>query len=1076
MKRKLLCLAAFALVAPVAAMAQVSGQLSGKVTDSDGKPVIGATIRLAGTKQGGFSKAPDGHFLIIGIRAGSYDVEVTAIGFNKFTKSIQISIDQTATLNVKLEVSGGVMTKGVTVIANKIVRGDPRTVRETSSDEMARNARTSITDQVALQSGVTTGGVNGFSIRGGRSTETSIRIDGVKVSDPFQGGFGSTAAGYYPTVSTLAVSEVQVVPSGFSAEYGDVFAGVVNSVTRTGRNDRYEGQFRYRTAVPGLYGSSDPLTVKLGTTGRDTTLPAAKSMSSGRQLFEFGFGGPIPFTDAVTFYITGKYEPVKNTSPSYEVYDMSQAYAAARAPIAQQLWGTSLTPQNVGNIAGESAMIRDLNAKFKVSISDQSFLELGGEVGLTSREHGSWTNLYMLDQNSQGVREGAAQDWDENTIIDRFMARYFQQLDESSYFELSGSYVRNYYEAGKKDESKSYGIFDTYDIPQADANGDGVIDNYAEGPNKDVILNPYNNQAYAVPTKNAQTGFYEGDQVGGASMNPYGITDPGFFPTHGNWRVLEKRQSQTFEFKGAYETHFSLGDVKTEINAGADFSTYVLRRHENNLPWFQGGFFDVYGYPEYNYFEDDSTGVVKNFFANPYTPYEGAVYVQTKFDYKSIVFQPGVRFDFFNPNAKVAPLNRSSNTQIIDQLTNAPDASMKFQVSPRIGVSYPITEQSQFRVNFAMMFKRPELNYLYDNAYGNALRAAQIFGNPDADPQKVFVYELGYQARIADDYYIDVTAYYRDIYNQTGITLVPVQPNPYSIYTVNDYGNVRGLEVTARRELSDNISVQINYSLMKAVGTASGPESNYYALVTSSGDPLTGNKTVPRAEYPLTYDQTHTLNGTVSFVWGENEGPSIGGLKPLENAVITVTGVYASGLPYTREDARGLQTSEFNSQRLPAQFNTEGHIERAFKLRNWLGESVGNLEISLFADVYNILNLTGPIAVRFSRNAGNPDAGRYSVTGSPDYDGTNMAKQIGEFSTTPYYRDIDPARPETYDNSQYDNFGRRMYNPYADENLDGVVTQQEKYDGYERWITTVQALRGTYQAPRSVFVGFKVRF
>lgn len=1077
MKRKLLCLAAFALVAPVAAMAQITGQLAGKVTDDAGKPVIGATIRILGTKQGGFSKAPDGHFLIAGIRAGQYDIEVYAVGLKRDTQNVHISIDQVTTLNVKLT-TGAVQGKTVTIIGNRqIIRGQAATVRSTTADDIAKSARTDITGAVSLESGVTTGGVNGFSIRGGRSTETSIRVDGVKVSDAFQGGFGSTAASYYPTVSTLAVSEVQVIPSGFSAEYGDVFAGVVNSVTRAGRNDRYEGQFRYRAAIPALYGSSDPLTVKITGTNRDTTLAPAKSMSSGRQLFEFGFGGPIPFTDAVTFYITGKYEPVKNASPNLEVYDMSPEYAAARSQIAQKLWGVALTPTNIGSLPDQSAMIRDLNAKFKVNLTDQIFLELSGEVGLTSRERGAWNDYYMLDVNSQGVLERDAQNWDENTIINRFMARYFQSLDEASYFEVTGSYVRNYYEAGKKDETKSYGMFDVYDISQADADGDGIIDNYLDPPFTDKQLNPYNTTSFSVPTKNPLTGFYEGDQGPGASKNPYGLNDPGFFATHGNERVLEKRESQTINLNGAYETNFQLGDVKTQIKAGADFSTYTLRRHENNLPWFQGGFFDVYGYSGYNYFEDDSTHTVSNFFSQPYTPYEGALYVQTKFDYKSIVFQPGVRFDFFNPNTKVAPIDRSNNLQIIEQLQTAPDASLKFQVSPRIGVSYPITDQSQFRVNFAMMFKRPELNYLYDNAYGNALRAAQIFGNPDADPQKVFVYELGYQARIGDLYSLDVTAYYRDIYNQTGIVLVPVQPNPYSIYTVQDYGNVRGLEISARRELDNNIKVELNYTLMKAVGTASGPESNYYAVVVASADPTTGEKaTFPRAEYPLTYDQTHTVNGTVSFVWGEDEGPAIGGIKPLENAVITLTGTYATGLPYTRENQRGQQTSEFNSQRLPSQFNTEAHIERAFKLRDWFGESVGNLEVSVFADVFNLLNYTGPISVRFSRNAGVPDAGRYSVTGSPDYDGVNMAKEIGEFSSTPYYRDIDPTRPETFDNSQYDNYGQRLYNPYADSNLDGVETQQEKYEGYQRYVTTVQALRGTYQSPRSVFFGFKVMF
>ncbi|MEP7218060.1 MAG: alpha-2-macroglobulin family protein [Bacteroidota bacterium] len=54
---------------------------------------------------------------------------------------------------------------------------------------------------------VNTTGQNGYGIRGGRASETQIRVDGVKVGDPFQGGFGATNSGYYPTVSTLSISE-----------------------------------------------------------------------------------------------------------------------------------------------------------------------------------------------------------------------------------------------------------------------------------------------------------------------------------------------------------------------------------------------------------------------------------------------------------------------------------------------------------------------------------------------------------------------------------------------------------------------------------------------------------------------------------------------------------------------------------------------------------------------------------------------------------------------------------------------------------------------------------------------------
>jgi hypothetical protein len=1080
-------LAAFALIAPMTIFAQTTGVLSGKVIDNEGKPVIGATIRIGGTTQGGISKAPDGRFTIAGIRAGDYEVTISAIGQTTEKRSVRISVDQTTTLNVRLG-EGVVQGKIVVVKGDRgpMVRPENTgTISTTRAEDLERSARTSIVGAVQLQGGVTTGGVNGFSIRGGRSNETSIRVDGVSISDPFSGGFGNTNANLYPTVSTLAVQEVQTISSGFSAEYGDVLSGVVNSVTKTGRNDRYEGSFRFRTQIGALYGSSDPLTVKKVGTDRDTTLPAAKAMPSGSKLYEFAFGGPIPGVDMITFYITGKYNPIKYSSSGLEVYDISPEFAQQRGPIAASLGQPVINPTNLGQLPNSSAMVRDLNVKLKFALTDDIFIELSGEDGLTRREFADWGKLYMLDPatfttNGPGltkvndstfinpsILERDHQGINQNTIVQRGIVRYFQTLDPASYFEITGAYIHNKEQTGRK-EVRDYGAFEAYNIyyPE-DANGDVIIDRFAD-PKKD----PPAPLTQPVSTQNPLTGFIEGGENVGASYNPYGLND-GNFPAHGAERSLEFRDGETISFKGTYESNLDLGEVKTRIKTGFDLATYTLRRHQNSLPWDQKPFFDVYGYNSTYFVNDDSTGTLNAFFSKPYHPLTGALYLTTTFTYKSINFSPGVRFDFVNPNAPISPLYRNSVASVVQQLDTTGDASLKFQVSPRIGVSYPITDKSQFRVNFAAMFKMPEFNLLYDNAFGDTKRGNQLFGNPNIDPQKVFAYEMGYEAQIAEDYYVNVSAYYRDIFNQTGISFVPILPSPYTIYSVQEYGNVRGLQLSARRQLADNFAVDLNYTLQQARGTASSPDANY-SVVTASIDPFTGQpQKFPLTEFPLNYDQTHSLNGTLTLVWGDGEGPALGGIHILENSNITVTGTFTSGLPYTLENSRGEQTTEFNSQRLPSQFNTEAHIEKGFKLKDIFGDAMGNLEVSLYADVFNLLNSTGPVDVKYSRT---PGGSRFSITGSPDYDGAALNRQMGEFTATNYYRDMDPARSETVSANQYDIYGRRLYNVYADGNLDGVVTQAEKYEGYQRFVANVQARRGAYQFPRQITAGFRIRF
>jgi hypothetical protein len=271
------------------------------------------------------------------------------------------------------------------------------------------------------------------------------------------------------------------------------------------------------------------------------------------------------------------------------------------------------------------------------------------------------------------------------------------------------------------------------------------------------------------------------------------------------------------------------------------------------------------------------------------------------------------------------------------------------------------------------------------------------------------------------------------------------------------------MEITLRRRLVDNITGSINYSLQRAVGTASSPGANYGQLIAGA-DPYTGEqRTVPLTEYPLSYDQTHSLNATVSVIWGKDQGPSIGGIHLLENTDITLTGSYGTGLPYTRFNSRGEQVGEFNAERQPSLVTTEMHIERGFRLADLLGESVGNLELGIYADITNLLDLGGALGV-------------YGTSGSPDNNMTSMNRLIGDFTPQPHYREPVEGRTETFSSSQYDRYGQRLYNPYVDTNLDGVVTQSERYEGYQRYIATIQTLRGNYQTPRSGYVGMRVRY
>ncbi len=84
---------------------------------------------------------------------------------------------------------------------------------------------TEISDILELQAGFVDG-----HLRGGRSGEVADWIDGVPVTDVYD---GNTVV----DVNKNAVEEMQVISGAFNAEYGQAMSGIVNIVTKDAFND-----------------------------------------------------------------------------------------------------------------------------------------------------------------------------------------------------------------------------------------------------------------------------------------------------------------------------------------------------------------------------------------------------------------------------------------------------------------------------------------------------------------------------------------------------------------------------------------------------------------------------------------------------------------------------------------------------------------------------------------------------------------------------------------------------------------------------------------------------------------------
>jgi hypothetical protein len=252
-------LLAFVLACTGVASAQgTTGTISGRIVDSQGLAVPGATVTVTGP-QGMRTVVTDseGRFSVPFLTPGAYALRAELQGFKAFEqRDIVVRLEQTVDLPITMEVGGLTETVEVTG-ASPVV--DTQTTTVGANLDTAMLARLpvgrSLADTLYVAPGVTSGGGTGNSnpsIGGGSGLENQYVVDGVNISSVGFGSLGSYARGGNEALGSLGngvtydfIKEVQVKTAGYEAEYGQSTGGVVNVITKSGTNEVHGTLFGY---------------------------------------------------------------------------------------------------------------------------------------------------------------------------------------------------------------------------------------------------------------------------------------------------------------------------------------------------------------------------------------------------------------------------------------------------------------------------------------------------------------------------------------------------------------------------------------------------------------------------------------------------------------------------------------------------------------------------------------------------------------------------------------------------------------------------------------------------------------
>jgi outer membrane receptor for ferrienterochelin and colicin len=953
------------LAAAAAAFAGNTGKVTGRVTDqSSGEPLVGVNVMIEGTVLGAATD-DEGDYIILNVPPGSYALRANMMGYRVMRfENVVVSVDLTTTQNFSLDPTVVETGETVTVIAERpvVVKDLTATTAVIGADQIAALPVAEVSDAVELQAGLVKDAGGGLHVRGGRSGEVSFWIDGVPVTDVYDGGA-------VVEVNKNMVQELQVISGAFNAEYGQAMSGIVNITTKEEFN-RFSGS---ATGYSGDYASGH----------KNPFLHIDKINPVSIRNLEASIQTPV-IRDKLFLSLTGRTFSSEGWMQGTRVYNPGAVVAFGTFPAGQQDWLNRFAPEYAqsGNVLGDGS--RELAYIIGSNASIDSLVVRANMPPAAAADPDSFQAYYekLRKANPSGRGDGeavpmnrTAKTYAQGKLVWRF----------TPYMKLNYHYILD--DVRYQDFDRNYLL-----------NPGGNLSRFRTGQTHllqwthTLSARTFYNFGVSYFMKSYKHHTYEGETDSRTVHPDLGLQQPYSFKTGGTNNSRFKRQTQTLLAKMDLTSQVSRAH---QIKAGLEFRKHEV--HQRDLELRPGQTetspnFLYYGPYIHPRILPDST-----IYASVYThrPTEFSAYLQDKIELRDMIVNIGLRMDYFEPDGVVLsdpsdpsiynpirPENRYKDWGT-DGLPGTFDAdgtegnhyrdagepavtlaerraywtrraSSKIQVSPRLGVSFPVSDRGVIHFSYGHFFQVPRFERLYQNPdfeLGSGTGNVGVIGNADLEPEQTVSGEIGLQQQIGSDIGLDVTGYFRDIRNLAGTRADEILlfggAAKYSKFVNSDFGFVRGVIVALHKRFSGGLSASLDYTLQVAKGSNSDPEQARNAIIGGS---------LPEVQLtPLSWDQKHTVNASVSYAartWGSS-----------------IIAQWGSGLPYTPRSSQDIATLLTNSQYKPTTFNADLHAYKNIPL--------GRGMMTVFLRIFNLFDSLNEINVY-------SDTGRAGVTMDED--------------------------------------------------------------------------------------------
>lgn len=923
------------LLLPALLLAQGTGKIKGIVTDqATNEPLIGASVSVEGTSLGAATDI-DGNYIILNVPAGTHTVRASYVGYQVVAVSnILVNSGLTSELDFRMT-SEELQLQPVEIVAERPIVNKSATnaVRITTSEDIQNMAVRGVNQIIALSPGVVLQD-NTVFIRGGRQDEVGFYLEGVPITNKMTGGRAVTLV-------QDAIEEIQVQAGGYNAEFGGANSGIIQTQLRSGTTN-WKGSAQY---------ASDNIGFK-STEGLFESKKTLGAYSYGYNEFTGTVSGPLGSENVKLFGLFNYLFNRDQTPQPYPGINLGM--------IRDEVSGDSIDLRYpagplFGNSLEQYTYTGTLSFDFKpVTLRFGGTYTTGTSFNAFSaaRVAGNIANILNVGRIEQIETGNGA-----------YNLKVTHLIDPTTYYDINVGYFRqtsNTFDPLLKDDFMSYG--------DSAANAAVGVTNFAGAYLRPTTINIFTFAFNAPGTPVADYIKFKRENVSLSAglttqQNQHSIKVGGEFQRYA-MRNFSLGNEGAFALAGLIANNNALPDGDP---SKLTIEEIMKVRGVNNFG------FDLLGN------ESDEGGSLFNLF-NVYPegsitrakfPVFAALYIQDKIEFKDLVLNLGLRYDYINSDS-YAFVDPAHPELAINKSTNEIDPSGFYRVapfkavSPRIGMAFPVTDRTVFHAQYGKFVQQSRLRDIYQGYYSTGFNLSGGFFIPapvgfDVRPTRTTQYEIGFTQQISDFASFDITGYYKDIQDQIVYDQQRAGAgSPFGSYFIlrnGDFATTKGVEVTFNMRRMKRIQMNASLSFNDAQGTGSFPNSNRGIV----GAPLDG-VTVFTPQYVTPLEFNNAIRGTlnVDYHFAKNDGPPL-----LQQFGASVLMTFNSGHPFTmgiggadlEGDARDRQpTQPLNSSTTPWFLQTDLKVDKTFSIAEKLGATVYLLVTNLF-DTKNVTNV-----------------------------------------------------------------------------------------------------------------------